>query len=283
MQHTPQAITSNDGTRLHMQTWLPDDKPPRALIAVLPGWSDHSDRYMNLVNHAVPLGYGVSALDFRGHGKADGQRGHINDWADYRNDTDAFVRALARQQPGVPLFVLGHSMGGLMGMDYMIHHPQAPLHGLIASAPLLAPPNVSPVLVKLGALVSRVMPRFSLNPGVDPTVVSRDPDVVARYKNDPLGHQRVSARASTEMETTRLFVLDNLDAIKAPFLLIFGGADPLVPPDVSRSVLPKIGSRDKTAYEYANNYHEPMNDLDKERVLSDITNWVGARLGVTRP
>ncbi len=278
MQHTTQHIPSHDDTQLHIQTWLPDGTPPRALFAVLPGWSDHSGRYMNLVQHAVPLGYGVSALDFRGHGHAEGQRGHIDSWADFRNDTQAFLGHLNERFPDVPQFIFGHSMGGLMAMDYLIHHPQTPVRGLIASAPLLAPPNISPVLVKLGEVLSRVMPRFSLNPGVDPTVVSRDPAVVEQYENDPLGHNRVSARFSTEMESTRLFVLDNLDAIQTPFLLLFGGADNLVPPHISRGLLPRIGSTDKTAHEYANNYHEPINDLDRERVLADITNWVRARL-----
>jgi len=165
-------------------------------------------------------------------------------------------------------------MGGLIVMEYAIHYPNRKLNGLIASAPLLSEPNVSPVMRELARVLSRVAPRLSLDPGTDPTTVSRDPEVIARYEADPLGHKRATPRFATEMRQAQAFVLANLEAIRYPFLLFYGSADKLVPPHVSRETFAQVGAEDKTRYEYADNRHEPINDLDKERVLNDIAAWL---------
>lgn len=274
LEATQKTLTSLDTTKLHVQVWLPEGTP-RAQIALVHGWSDHSGRYQNLVNKVVPEGIAVHAIDLRGHGMSGGQRGHVHQWADYRNDVWALLDSM---DLSVPTFLMGHSMGGLIVLDYMIHHPDTALRGLITSSPLLSPPNVSPVLVKLGQILSRIAPTFSLNPGASADTISRDKAVVEAYVNDPLVHSRATPRMSTEMEATRLFVHANLDAIKMPYLLVYGSADGLVPPDMSREAFEHVASSDKTRHEYEGAYHEVMNDINKDDVLRDIVEWLNAHI-----
>ncbi|MEL6149291.1 MAG: lysophospholipase [Chloroflexota bacterium] len=277
MNHDNKTIRSADGTELHTQWWLPTDGL-RAVVALVHGWSDHSGRYMNLVDRLVPVGIGVQGIDLRGHGRSTGQRGHINAWSEYRADVDALLNDVEAHFGDVPLFLFGHSMGGLVVMDYAIHHPNRQLNGLISSSPLLEQPNVSPAFVRVAKLLSRVAPNLSLNPGADPNTVSRDPAVVEKYSADPLGHNRSTPRFGMEMLATQAFVMANLDGIQYPFLLYYGTADALVPVQVSQTVLPGIGAADKTRFEYDGGYHELINDIIKAQVLDDVAVWLEAHI-----
>ena len=233
---------------------------------------------MNLVNGVLPHNFGVYAVDLRGNGESDGQRGHINAWADYRDDIHMFLTAVVHQHKDVPVFLLGHSMGGLAVMDYIIHHPDAPIHGLIVSSPLLSDPDVSQFLLFLLPRIAKLMPKFSLNPGVDWTTVSRDSEWVEFVRNDPHTHERTTPRTGTELVKTRDAVLENLNWITLPFLLVYGSADRLVPPEMTRDMFEQVASADKTQFEYESSYHEVHNDLDKERLLNDLCAWIIARL-----
>jgi alpha-beta hydrolase superfamily lysophospholipase len=263
-EHRSEYLHSEDGTRLHVQSWLPAGGV-RAGVAIVHGWSDHGGRYGNVVEHLLPHGYAVYALDLRGHGLSDGQRGHIGAWDEYRQDVHTLVTRLEREQSGAPLFLMGHSMGGLTVMEYAIHHPTRRLNGLVASSPLLAEPNVPGVLKLAGRVLSRVAPSFSLNPGADAATISRDPAVVAAYERDPLVHARATPRFSTEMSAAQEFVL-----------LLYGSDDQLVPPHVSRAMFAQVGAADKTRHEYDGGYHELFNDFVKAQMLEDLLTWLDA-------
>lgn len=272
----PTYFTSGDGTRLAYRHWPPPGTP-RAVLGVVHGWSDHAGRYGPLAEALTPHGVAVYALDLRGNGAAEGQRGHIETWADYRADVRAFLAELAERHPAIPRFLLGHSMGGLTVLDYALHFPDADLRGLLVSSPLLAPPNVPPIMTTIGRLLARVAPRLSLNPGADATTLSRDPAQVQAYLDDPLVHQRATARFATVLEATRQHLLANLDGIRHPLLLYYGSADGLVPPAVTRDAFTQIGTTDKTRHEVPGGYHELINDDGKEALFAVIQNWLLAR------
>ena len=278
MKHETEFIRSTDGTQLYLQHWQQPSGAPKAVLGVIHGWSDHGGRYMHLVQQIVPAGIAVYALDLRGHGKSDGQRGHIDRWNDYRADAHTFVTLMENRFADTPVFMLGHSMGGLVLLEYAIHQPGHALNGLIASSPLLAQPNVTPGLAQVGRVLARVVPRFSMNPGANKNTLSRDPKIAIKYEQDPLVHQRVSVRAATEMSNTQDFTLDNLDAVHYPLLLIYGDADQLVPPHMSRDAFEHIGAADKTRKEYAGGYHELFNDIIREQVIADVLDWINSRL-----
>lgn len=270
--HT-EYIRSDGSTHLFVQSWLPD-APPQAVVGIVHGWSDHGKRYGHAVADWLPRNIGVVTVDLRGHGESSGQRGHVEQWADFRTDTHTFVQHLIANYPDRPVFLMGHSMGGLTVMDWSVHHPDQPLKGLLISAPLLAQPNISPMVIRLLRVLARVAPRLSINPNTDPNSVSRDPAIVASYENDPLSHQRTTPRLGVEIERTQQFVLANLDGVRYPLMLVFGGADPLVPPALTRESFEKLGAADKTRLEVPDGYHEPINDLGYPETLAQMADWI---------
>ena len=272
------TFRSRDGLSLYFRGWRPESPtPPKAVVALVHGFGEHSGRYASLIHYLVPRGYALYAFDLRGHGRSPGRRGHINSWQEFREDVGAFLQEVRRYEDVRPLFLFGHSMGGLMVLDYALHHPEG-LKGVIASGPVLAQPGVSPVLLFISRVLSRVWPTFSLDTHLDASAISRDPDVVAAYRADPLVHSRASARLGTELTRTVEWVMAHADAWRLPLLILHGGADRLAPPEGSRVFFDAVVFEDKARIEYPGGFHEPHNDVERERVLADIAAWLEAHL-----
>ena len=156
MRHTEGKFAGADSTDLYYQCWKPIDGP-RAVLAIVHGFGEHSGRYPNVVGHLVPRGYAVYGFDHRGHGRSPGKRGHINTWSEYRDDVRAFLQLIKQHELTRQVFLLGHSLGGLIVLEYVLRYPDG-LKGVIASGPLLARARVSPVLAVLAKVLSRVAP-----------------------------------------------------------------------------------------------------------------------------
>ncbi len=276
MEHSEGKFSGAAETQLCSQRWRPEGAS-RATLAIVHGFGEHSGRYMNVVNVLVPRGYAVHGFDLRGHGHSPGQRGYISAWAEYRQDTAAFLEFVATQEPQRPLFLLGHSMGGLIALEYALHHPEG-LRGVIASAPLLEQPGISPVLLLLSRVLSRVLPRFSLNTNLDATSISRDPNVVKAYKDDPLVHSLGTPRLATEITTAQNWTLAHAAELRVPLLVFFGTADRLVPPAATRRFFDRVTVPAKQKIEYADAYHETHNDIIADQVVANLERWLGAQL-----
>lgn len=276
MEHSEGTFSGFGGLPLYYQHWGPAGEP-RAVLVIVHGFGEHSGRYMNVVNHLVPKGYAVYALDQRGHGRSPGPRGYIHSWEEFREDVRAFVRRVAEMGPNRPLFLMGHSMGGLIVLEYALHYPEG-LKGVIASAPALAQVGVSPALMTLARLLSRILPRFAMNTGLDATSISRDLEVVATYQADPLVHSIGTARLGTEMTKAMLWTQEHAREWQRPLLILHGGADRLVPPQGSRRFLENVPIADKEYREYEGGYHEPHNDIHRAQVLADLEHWLERHL-----
>jgi alpha-beta hydrolase superfamily lysophospholipase len=198
-------------------------------------------------------------------------------WAEYREDTAAFLNLVAAQEPKRPLFLLGHSMGGLIALEYGLHRPEG-LAGVIASGPLLAQAGVSPVLLLLSRILSRIAPRFSLNTNLDATAISRDPNVVKAYKDDPLVHSLGTPRLGTEITAAYQWTLAHAPEWRVPLLMIIGTADRLVPPAGGRQFFNSVTLADKELREYADAFHETHNDIIYPQVMADLTRWLDAHV-----
>ncbi|HEY74831.1 MAG TPA: alpha/beta hydrolase [Thermoflexia bacterium] len=272
MNHSEGTFQGYGGLELYYQRWRPEGEP-KAVLVIVHGFGEHSGRYGNVVDWLVPKGYAVYGFDLRGHGRSPGQRGYIHRWAEYREDVRAFLTFVQEQEPGRPLFLMGHSMGGLIVLDYALHHPEG-LQGVIGSGPALAQTGVSPFLVALGRLFSRFWPRFGLDTKLDATAISRDPAVVDAYVNDPLVHSVATARLGAEMTETMEWVNAHAADLRVPLLILHGGADRLVPPEASRAFLERVALEDKTYHEYEGYYHEPHNEVGWERPLADLEAWL---------
>jgi alpha-beta hydrolase superfamily lysophospholipase len=272
MEHHESTFPGSGGLELYCQDWIPSGTP-RGAVAIVHGFGDHSGRYANVVNCLVPAGYAVYGFDLRGNGRSPGQRGYINDWSEYREDVEAFLQTVRAAQPNAPLFLYGHSMGGLIALEYVLHRPQG-LRAVIASSPLLMQPGISPALILLGRILSRVAPRFSLNTGLPADSISRDPAVVEAYRTDPLVHSLGTPRLSTELAAAQQWSLAHAAELSLPLLMILGSADRLSPPQGGRQFFASVTSAEKQLLEYKDAYHECHNDIIYEQAVADVKAWL---------
>jgi alpha-beta hydrolase superfamily lysophospholipase len=275
--HDEGTFRGADGIELYYQCWRPE-RDARGTLAIVHGHGEHSGRYMNVVNSLLPHGYAVCGFDHRGHGRSRGQRGHVNSWTEYREDVGAFLRWIASQEPHRAIFLMGHSMGALVVLDYLLHQPGG-IHGAIISAAPLEPAGVAkPSLVLLSRLLSRVWPRFPLRLSLDTSALSRDAAVVRAYATDPLVHGTFTARWGTESLAALARVKTRATDVHVPILFIHGEADRLNLPDGSRNFFENAASEDKTLHVYPEMYHELHNDMGCEPVMNDLERWLTRHL-----
>lgn len=274
--HSETTIVGAGGLRLFAQQWRPSGQA-RASLAIVHGFGEHSSRYGNAVDWFVPRQYAVYATDLRGHGRSPGRRGHIDSWAELMQDVQAFLRWTATEAPDAPLFLVGHSLGGVIVLDFAHDFP-AGLTGVVASGPVLGALPVPPALVGVARLMSRVWPRFTQHVHLDETALSRDPTVGIAYRADPLVHGFTTARFGMELLAAIDRVMDKAPLLAVPCLIVHGSADRLGPAEASRKFFDNMTFADKTLLEYEGHYHELFNDLGKERVLADVEQWIEQHL-----
>jgi len=278
MEHYEGTLVGHGGMELFYQRWRPPTSlGVKAVLALVHGYGEHSGRYLNVAEWFVPKGYAVHAFDLRGCGRSPGQRGYVSSFADYRSDLQAFLSFVQQTEPDRPVFLVGHSQGGLLVLNYVLHRPPE-LAGIVASGPLLSQLPISPLLVAMAKLLSRLWPRFTLESGLDVTALSRDTAVVEAYVNDPLvcskGTTRLAAEIMAAIDWTQAHAAD----LSLPCLIVHGGDDRLSLPEASQVFFENVTFDDKERYVYDGYYHEVFNDLGKERVLADVEAWLERHL-----
>jgi len=266
------------GVRNHQfyyQAWFPKGKV-KAVLLVVHGLGEHSGRYMNVVNHFVQLGYAVYGFDHLGHGKSEGTREFVERFEDFTDTLTIYYDLVMSWQNNKPVFVLGHSMGGLIATYYLLDH-QAKFKGAVLSAPAIKiSESISPATILMGRILAAFAPRAGVMP-VDAHSISRDPEVVKAYEHDPLVfHGKTSARLAGELLKAMLRVNAEVGKITLPFITLQGSADRIVDPGSARLLYDKAGSKDKTIRIYRGLYHEVFNELERARVLTDVETWLAA-------
>jgi acylglycerol lipase len=259
----------------YYQAWLPE-ADIKAVIIIVHGLGEHSGRYMNLVNHFVPLGYAIYGFDLLGHGRSDGQREVLERFADYGDTLTIYYNMVKEWQVNQPIFLLGHSMGGLIVPEYLLEH-QAWFKGAIISAPVIkAGDDVTPMTIILSKILARLAPKMGVQT-VNASSLSHDPGVVDAYVNDPfVFHKKTPARLAAELLKNMQYVSTQLGKITLPFIAIQAGEDRLVHPDSAQMFFDLTGSQDKTVKIYTGFYHEVLNEPERARVLKDIEDWLEA-------
>jgi acylglycerol lipase len=267
------------GVRIFWQSWASDAGPARGVLVVAHGFGEHSDRYKHVARRLAADGYATYALDHRGHGRSEGPRAVIDRLADAVSDIDQLVVLAGDAHPGLPVFMLGHSMGGLLAVQYALTHQDRLTGGLLLSGALAAL-DAAPAPARLVArLLSAVSPRVGLV-GLDPTLISRDPDVVAAYRADPLIHHgKLPARTVAVLLGAGQRFPERVGEIRVPTLIMYGTEDRLCPPSGSVMLGERIGADDLTITPYEGLYHEILNEPEHERVLDDLCGWLDARVG----
>ncbi|MFB6229935.1 MAG: lysophospholipase [Salinibacter sp.] len=271
------SFVTHDGLTLFTRRWLPDEEP-QATVLLVHGYAEHSGRYDHVAATFVEQGAAVYAYDQRGHGRSGGRRAYVDRFGQYLKDLDRFRQHVQSQTPDVPVFLFGHSMGGLASLLYVLNH--APdLRGLILSAPAIeVNPDLAPVLRHVAQWVGRLFPTL-------PTVrspqgsISRDPAVVEEAENDPLNYTgRTLARTGAELLRAGSEARSRLGELDHPFLVIHGTADPLATPAWSRRLYDRAAADDKTLKLYDGLYHETFNEPEQDTVLRDLGTWLAERM-----
>ncbi len=256
------------------QQWMPGDDPSGTVV-IAHGVSEHSDRYAHVAKRLNEAGYAVAALDHRGHGDSAGSRAVIDHMDNAVADVGTTIGLARELAPGTKLTLLGHSMGGCIGLEYALRHPET-IDNLILSAPAAALEAASPFERAAARVISAVAPSLGVFQ-VDAGLVSRDPKVVEDYVNDPrVFHGKLPARTVAEMAKVIDTFEERAPTLELPLLVILGTADKLVPPAAGRMVHERASSEDKRLIEYEGLYHEVLNEPEQEKVMDDVVGWLDA-------
>jgi len=272
-------LAGSDGIKIFYRQYQAESERARMVIAH--GLGEHSGRYGNVIERVLPKGISVWAPDHRGHGQSGGQRGHVLNFVQYLTDLRETVELAKKDMPAqMPCFLLGHSMGGLIALYFAQRYPGF-IDGLVASSPCLGMViDVPPVKKALGSFMSSVWPGMTMGNGLDAAKISRDQAVVSAYENDPLVHDRVSARFFTELLAAIESVNQQASTLNVPVLMQVAGEDFLVDAHSSKHFFEKLTLDDKVLHVYDGIYHEIYNapQDQKEKVLEDLETWLVERM-----
>ena len=277
MKHQEAYFEGVPGKQIFYQSWLPESDP-KAILLIIHGVAEHSGRYQNVFDYFTPNGYAVYALDQIGHGKSDGARVFIDRFEDFITTIKNFFDLIQAEYSDKPIFLVGHSMGGLISLAYLLDN-QDDFAGAIFSGGMVSVPEfVSPATVTIGKILSVLMPKLGLIYLV-PEDISRDPEVVAAYINDPLVFiGKSTARLGAELLKGMQRVTAEAHKIKLPITILHGSDDKLVAPSDSQLLYDTVSSTDKTLKFYEGYYHEVFNEPGRDVVFADIQAWLEKQL-----
>jgi alpha-beta hydrolase superfamily lysophospholipase len=277
MGHKEAKFEGKKNLTLYYQCWLPERRP-KAILLIAHGLAEHSGRYKNLADYFVSRGYGVYALDHRGHGKSDGTRIYIDRFDDYITDLRTFHGLIRKENPETKVFLIGHSMGGTIAVAYSIKYQQD-LTGLITSgASLTGAVAAPPLLLAMASIASALLPKAGITV-LDASAISRDRSVVEAYENDPLVYRgKIPARTGAELARMWRELPPLMPEIKLPVLILHGSSDRLASPQGSKLLYERVSSTDKTLKIYDGLYHEVFNEPEREQVMQDVEQWLARHI-----
>ncbi|WP_193045093.1 alpha/beta hydrolase [Mycolicibacterium baixiangningiae] len=265
------------GVRIVYDTWTPD-MPARGVVVLAHGYAEHARRYDHVAQRFGEAGLVVYALDHRGHGRSGGKRVYLRDMSEYTGDFHTLVGIAAREHPDLPRIVLGHSMGGGVVFAYGAEHPGDYAAMVLSGPAVYAQSAVKPWLVTVAKLLGRIAPGVPVEQ-LDADAVSRDPEVVAAYKADPLVYQgKLPAGIARGLFTVGETMPRAASAVTAPLLVVHGQEDRLIPVEGSHRLVECVASQDVHLKVYPDLFHEVFNEPERALVLDDVTSWIEVRL-----
>lgn len=275
------AFENIDGQNLYSCHWIPD-QPVRANLVLLHGYAEHCGRYQHVAARLTAAGISIFAFDQPGHGRSQGRRGDIRSFDTYVDSVKRFIDAISKSRKQVPLFLLGHSMGGAVALMFVIQSTggrtfrhSGRVRGLLLSGPMIKlPDTVPPLLQKASGVLARLFPLLPVQP-LDARLISRDPEQVRLYDSDPLVYRgRVRARMGYCLLQATSYLHTRLDKIDVPLWIGHGTADRLVDPQGAQWLYDRAASTDKTLRLYPGLYHEILNEPEKDSILNEIADWI---------
>lgn len=277
MAHQELSWKSRDGLDMFAQVWEPAVVVPKAVVCLVHGLGEHSSRYAHVAEAFGKEGYILFTYDLRGHGRSGGPRGHISSIEDFMQDIDVMFEQARLRYPNLPLFLYGHSIGGVQVLHYgLLRKPN--VKGVIATSSAL---HTSVELEKIKVIMAKVLgallPNTLIATGLDPKSISRDEKVVQAYINDPHVHDKISLGFGKTMIGVTKWTLEHAGEFSLPLLLLHGKADAIAFPTSSTEFASAL--KDKaTLMLWDGAYHELHNEPEQMEVFKVMTLWMDARL-----
>lgn len=264
-----------DGVELFGKEWSVDK--PSAVVILVHGMGEHSGRYEPLANFLTDNNITLASYDQRGHGQTKGKRGHTPSGKKLWEDLDQYYKAIKAKYPKTPLFLYGHSMGGNVVLNYLLNFP-VELNGAIVTGPwiklTMEPPKA---LLAIGKLLRNILPAMQQDTQLDANNISTIPEEVAKYKNDPLIHGKITFAMAADTIKAGDFLDTYAGEFPVPLLIMHGGADPITSKEASKRLAGRITS-EVTFKEWPGNYHEIHYDKNQKEVFNTILSWIKAKL-----
>jgi alpha-beta hydrolase superfamily lysophospholipase len=275
-KHEEGFLNSADHLRLYWQRYTPPS--PRATVAVLHGGGDHSGRYPAITTALVKAGFQVALVDFRGHGQSDGRRWHIDSFADYVSDLDAFVAKLSQDGiAGERLFAVAHSQGALVTALWGLTRGRH-LSGFVFSSPYFRLALKPPMAKVVGArILGRAIPWLPVSTGLDVADLTSDVELQRWTERDPLYGRATTPRWFDESGRAQVEVLRRAGEWTSPLLVLAGGADRIAHVAAARQFVDAAKATDKKLVVYDGFRHELYNEVERDRPVADTVGWLLAR------
>lgn len=269
--------TSFDGLKMYSKGWAPE-KDPKAVVCLVHGLGEHIGRYEHVGAAFAEAGYAMLGFDLRGHGKSGGPRGHTPSAEAYYKDIDSFLAEAAKRYPSAPRFIYGHSLGGFLSLAYSLSR-KPDLCGMIVSSPgLRTALHEQKVKVTLAKVLGAIAPTITLPSGLNAEHISRDPQVVKAYVNDPLVHDKTSTGFGRAALQAGEFVFAHAAELSTPILLAYCSEDKLAFPRGSEEFASLAPKGLVTLKRFDGLYHEPHNEPEKAEVLKTYVQWLDGRM-----
>lgn len=275
MSHYELEWTTKDGLKIYAQGWEPE-APAKAVICLVHGLGEHSGRYGDVATYLNQAGYTVLAYDLRGHGRTEGKRGHAT-FDQFATDTMLLLQKATERYPGLPRFLYGHSLGGIIVLDTGLRY-QPEIAGVVAtSSGLRTALEQQRGKILLIKIMGNIAPTFSTPSGLDAQALSHDPQVVEKYIKDPLVHGMVSAAFGKNALVEIPWIYQHASEWKLPLLLMHGSEDRIAFVEGSQQFA-KLVPGDCTLKVWEGFYHETHNEPEKEQVLAYLCGWLDSHL-----
>ncbi len=272
--HNTEFIETFDSQKLFLQRDLVAD--PKAVLIIVHGLNGHQGRYDYLAGRLNGEGFSVYRFDNRGHGRSDGAQSYIEDFNTYLDDADTVYELVKKENPDLPIFMLGHSMGGFIAAGYDVKYPDKLAGQIISSAAT----NKLDAFSELEDLSLEDNPEMKL-PNELGEFISRSDYVVDDYEKDPYVSKFITLKLMKVVFNEGIpWLIDNFDQYDCPVLILHGEGDKIVDPSCSEKFYDLITSKDKDLKTYPELYHEILNSEEKETVINDILDWLEERTDV---
>ncbi len=271
--------TSGDGIIFYVRGWEPDEKP-KAVIGLVHGLGEHTGRYEHVAKVMTDAGYALVGFDLRGHGRTGGARGHFPSLDAVMQDIHQLFQFLMQRYLGLPQFLYGHSLGGLLSLRYALQYGSGLKGVVVTDSGLRSALQEQKAKITMAKILGSLVPAMTVPSGLDPATISRDPDVVKKYVNDPLVHDKTSLGLGKSSLSAIDFCFAHAREFVPPLLIMHGKADKLTYASGSEDFakLASETNKDVTLKLWDGLYHEIHNEPEKAEVFKFMIEWLNKHM-----